>query len=100
MEQIKSIVKSVKVPGGKLLEIELIVDIKERKVKALYITGDFFVYPPEVVDEAEKSVKDTKISYDLVDKVVNIMGKGELYGITLNHVKSLLKEAIEEALRG
>ena len=95
----RSVIKSIKIPGGKLLEIEMIIDEVNCLVKSLYITGDFFAYPPEIIDEAERSVIDDKINYTLIGKIANILSKGELYGITIDHVKMILKEIIEEALR-
>ena len=94
-----SIVKYLKVPGGKLLEVELIIDTNTRTIRSLYITGDFFAYPPEIVDEAERAAKNTRLDYKLVDRVLSILSKGELHGITLDHVRKLLREAVSEGLK-
>lgn len=99
MSRSVSIVKYLKVPGGKLLEVELIINTSTCTVKSLYITGDFFAYPPEVIDEAERVATNTKLDYKLVDRVLNTLSKGKLYGITLDHVRKLLREAVSEGLR-
>ncbi|MEA2053976.1 MAG: lipoate protein ligase C-terminal domain-containing protein [Candidatus Thermoplasmatota archaeon] len=42
----------LKVKGGKLLKCSL--DIKDGKIGKIKITGDFFMYPEEKIEELEK----------------------------------------------
>ncbi|MFH1013240.1 MAG: lipoate protein ligase C-terminal domain-containing protein [Thermoplasmatota archaeon] len=43
-----------KVPKGKLLRIFLQVDRRNNSIKDISITGDFFAYPEEAIEELEK----------------------------------------------
>ena len=49
--------KSVyKIPEGKLVKIEL--ETTDNKIKKIKITGDFFLYPEEIISKLEKSLED------------------------------------------
>ena len=95
---VETIVKSMKVPGGKLLEIQLDYDPNECRVVKLYITGDYFAYPPEKIDEAEKSIESRPLALDLLDIVRDKLSYTTLYGVTVDNIVELLRGAIEEAM--
>jgi len=62
--------KSVyKIPEGKLVKIELeTVDDKINKIK---ITGDFFLYPEEIINKLEKSLENRQITKEGLIKHFN-----------------------------
>ncbi|NWF97094.1 MAG: hypothetical protein HXY34_13210 [Candidatus Thorarchaeota archaeon] len=43
-----------KVSGGKMLRVNM--DVTERKIKSVKITGDFFLYPEETLEAIEKAL--------------------------------------------
>ncbi|MBS7657259.1 hypothetical protein KEJ33_04980 [Candidatus Bathyarchaeota archaeon] len=44
----------LKVEGGKLIKVQL--EIEDKKIKKVKITGDFFLHPEELIDDMEKAV--------------------------------------------
>jgi len=59
--------KSVyKIPEGKLVKIEL--ETVDNEIKKIKITGDFFLYPEEIISKLEKSLESCKISKEVLIK--------------------------------
>jgi len=59
--------KSVyKIPEGKLVKIEL--ETTDNKIKKIKITGDFFLYPEEIISKLEKSLEDRLLTKDVLIK--------------------------------
>lgn len=63
-------IHTIKVPGGKLLTIE--VDYDDYKVNKVEITGDFFLYPEEKLADIEKLLEslDTTLAKSQVESAI------------------------------
>jgi len=46
----------VKVPGGKLIRVQCIVDEAGKMLSSIIITGDFFLHPEEGIQKLEKDL--------------------------------------------
>ena len=78
-----------KVPNGKLLKVFLIEN--SGVIDDIKITGDFFVYPEEAIDELENALKNAPlIAADLTKLINNFIREKNvtLYGVD---VESLVK---------
>ena len=59
-----------KVPNGKLLKIFLEYDNKSNSISEIRITGDFFAYPEESIEQMENALKNTIVEHEqLLDKI-------------------------------
>jgi lipoate---protein ligase len=43
--------------SSKLLKIRLIYDEKQNRIESIFITGDFFLYPEETLEEIEHNLR-------------------------------------------
>ena len=59
----------LKVKGGKLLKCSL--TIKNRKISQIKITGDFFMYPEEKIEEMEKMLIGKEMERDAIKKALD-----------------------------
>ena len=78
--------KSVyKVPNGKLLKIFLNYNSKDKIIKKISITGDFFAYPEESIDVMEKKLKNTLLAKkNLLEKINSVIKKYNIEFIGLD----------------
>lgn len=69
--------KSVyKIPEGKLVKIEL--ETINGEIKKIKITGDFFLYPEEIISKLEESLVGCKINKDIMIKHFDNFWKNNL----------------------
>jgi lipoate-protein ligase A len=83
-----------KIPGGKLLSIE--ISLESNKIKAIRITGDFFMHPENTIIELEKKLAGKKLEYEpLLTHIKAIFEKHTttLVGIGAADIASLIIEA-------
>jgi len=87
----------VEVKEEKVLSVYLEVDASCR-VSKLVISGDFFAFPPELLDEAE-----SKASGADLEGVVRVVGeyldRVVLVGVSRAKALEVLRRAVEEGLR-
>ena len=59
-----------KVPGGKLVKVELVLEIVDgiKMIEQIKITGDFFIHPEDLIEELEEELRGS----DLEDVETNI----------------------------
>ncbi|MBS7639063.1 MAG: lipoate protein ligase C-terminal domain-containing protein [Candidatus Bathyarchaeia archaeon] len=57
-----------KVEGGKLIKVQL--EREDNKIKAIKITGDFFMHPEELIDELEKSLIGCSIEESAITEII------------------------------
>jgi len=57
-----------KVPNGKLIRIE--ANLEGNVLKDVKITGDFFLYPEEKVEEIEKALHERKLLRKEIEKTI------------------------------
>lgn len=86
-----------KVPGGKLLRVDVTFDQRLEKVK---ITGDFFLYPEEILPLIEEAFIGTPLPLDktpLIEKIQNILGMENAILVGFNPED--LVDTLDEAVR-
>ncbi len=84
---------SVKVPGGKLVRVD--VDFSDR-LEEINITGDFFLEPPEALEEFEEALigLDTNFSEsDIIERLEKI--DAQTIGFEKRHIAEALTKVIE-----
>jgi len=86
-----------KVQGGKMLAVKLEYD---DRIKAISITGDFFIYPESALAKIESAVVGSDIGEGaaaLAERIAAIVKSegAELVGITPGAIASTIKAAIK-----
>ena len=65
-----------KVKGGKLIKVQLTQ--KDKKIEKIKITGDFFLYPEELIEELEEALAGNLLDEsDLTELIRALMEKRE-----------------------
>jgi len=75
----------LKVPAGKMIKIELDFDPDAHLINTVKITGDFFLYPEEILEQLESLLKNQKLDKLTLNTTIGDFlkkNKVELYGIT------------------
>jgi len=85
-----------RVPEGKTLKIDLVVD--EDRIKDIVISGDFFAYPTEAIEELEDDLKGSRVD-EALDIVEKYRDKIVIVGASIDEIKDLLKELIMQEPR-
>jgi lipoate-protein ligase A len=83
MSSSMEIKSTYKVPNGKLLKIKL--NYRDKKIKEINITGDFFVYPEESIEIIEKELVDVTLDQnEILKKIKTIKEKNmiDMIGIS------------------
>lgn len=81
--------KYKKISGGKSIKIDL--EIIDGKIVKFILSGDFFAFPNEKLEEMEKKIIGKNI--DEAEKIINeYKYKINLIGISFNDILSLLNE--------
>ncbi|RLG83921.1 MAG: hypothetical protein DRO40_03080 [Thermoprotei archaeon] len=85
----KSGIKRVK--GGKTLKIDL--DVESGIIKDIIISGDFFAYPMEAVDELENMLKGASVSNAI--EIINCFRDRIVFiGLTIDDIIDLLRKIL------
>lgn len=81
-----------KIPGGKTLTIDITIDPVDNMIREIMITGDFFAYPPEALEELEHSLKNKTL--EEARKIIeSYRGRIELVGISIEDIRELIEKA-------
>ena len=68
-----------KVPQGKLLKISIEYNEKNNIIKEIQITGDFFAYPEEAIEQMEAALKNTLLERShLLEKIRSIINENNI----------------------
>ena len=59
----------LKVKGGKLIKCS--IEVKNKEIKQIKITGDFFMYPEEKIEEMEEMLIGKEIKEDAIKKALD-----------------------------
>jgi lipoate-protein ligase A len=87
-----------KIPEGKLLKIFIDYNEENNSINEINITGDFFAYPEESIENLENELKNTLLKKDvLLSKIDSIIEKNNIQFIGLN--SESLVEGILRCLR-
>lgn len=63
-----------KIPQGKLLKISLEYNKKKNTIISITITGDFFIYPEESIEQLEETLRNTEFEREqLREKIQKTM---------------------------
>ncbi len=84
-----------KISGGKLLRVK--VNYDNNKINSVKITGDFFLYPEESIEEIENILANISTNEDeksILDKISSVVNKQKIEMIGIN------PEAIARAVKG
>ena len=74
-----------KIPEGKLLKIFLNYNEQNNSINEINITGDFFAYPEESIENLENELKNTLLKKEvLILKINDIIEKNNIEFIGLN----------------
>ena len=80
---------------GKTIKIDLTIDEENKVIKDIVVSGDFFAYPPEKLEELEDKLKNKHVSE--VDRVIDgYRDILELVGAPLDDLKELVKKPFQE----
>ena len=93
------------------MSYEVRVEVKEEKVFSVYlevdsscrvsrlvISGDFFAFPPELLDEAESRASGATLE-EVVEVVGGYLGRVVLVGVSRSRALEVFRRAVEEGLR-
>jgi len=78
---------------GKTVGVELI--LKNDKILDILLHGDFFAYPPEIIDEVQNSLKNVDLAC-VEDVVRKVCSKGKLVGINVRDIIDVIFKAVKE----
>jgi len=90
-------VKSVKL-NTKDGYLTVFITIERGLITNLYISGDFYVYPPEIINAIEASLKFIPIDEDLINEYIQRyfkIVKAKLYGIEVSDFVEAIKRCIK-----
>lgn len=74
-----------KIPEGKLLKIFIDYNEENNSINEINITGDFFAYPEESIEQLENELKNTLLKEEvLLSKIDSIIEKNNIQFIGLN----------------
>jgi lipoate-protein ligase A len=59
---------SYKVPGGKLIKVSL--EVEDRQISRILITGDFFIHPESTLPEIEENLIGCTLDKDEITEVI------------------------------
>jgi len=82
-----------KVPGGKTVKVE--ASINEGRIEKVMISGDFFAYPPSIIEELELELAGKPAEIDAVRRILDeFKGKGILVGISFEDIEQLFAQIL------
>ncbi|MFB6208113.1 MAG: biotin/lipoate A/B protein ligase family protein [Candidatus Nanohaloarchaea archaeon] len=86
---------SVKVPSGKMVKAE--VNVSENELKEVSIRGDFFIEPPEALEELEEELTGLDIDAEKAEYLATVDEvKGKMIGFSAEHVYEAIQEAVKQ----
>ena len=85
-----SVLKKIK--GGKTVKLDVVID--DGKIRDIVISGDFFVYPQEALEELENKLKGCSLN-EAKSILKEYAGRVTVLGFTLDDVAELLEKAFK-----
>ena len=80
---------------GKTLKVEMTMNVSEGRIVNVTISGDFFAYPSETLEELELEIGGKTVEEAL--KIIDgYEGRVKLVGASLQDVKQLIQQAGRE----
>jgi lipoate-protein ligase A len=78
-----------RIPGGKTLKID--ISIRGDIIENIVISGDFFAYPEEMVDELESAIRGHKLS-DVIGIVEDFRNRIVFLGVSIDDIINALRK--------
>jgi lipoate-protein ligase A len=94
MNMPKTVKTDFKVPGGKLLRVQLALD--GQNVATVKITGDFFIHPEEALPLIEKALQGSSLDWlDMEERIQKTVmdGRIQLIGFTPSDLANAILQA-------
>ena len=84
-----------KVPGGKLLKVDL--GVRDGRIAELRITGDFFIHPEEAIEELEERLLGQRAEGKDIEECINrLLETGvEMIGVSAADIVASILSARE-----
>ena len=82
-----------KIPDGKMLKIN--VELEDNVIRSIKLTGDFFIFPNEAVEDIENYLINMNIN-DISDKLSKFIENNtiEVIGFSPENLEEIIKENI------
>jgi len=96
MEACKHVSRVKRVAGGKTLKID--AKICSGVIEEIVISGDFFAYPEELVDEMEHKLRGRRAG-EIREILESYRGLIEFAGVSLEDIAELIMEILAECGR-
>ena len=89
----KIITVSITKKLGKIVKINLSYKEESQIIKSIKITGDFFIYPEEVIEELEQGLCGIKLEKeDLENKMKLILEDSKIFGFDIDSLVKMILE--------
>lgn len=86
---------SVKVPSGKM--VKAAVDVREDQLENVSIRGDFFIEPPEALEELEEALTGLDVDAERAEYLATVDEvEGKMIGFSAEHVYEAIQEAVKQ----
>ncbi len=82
-----------KIPGGKTIKID--VDVDDNVIRNIVVSGDFFAYPEERLEELENAIKGKTIS-SAINIIKSFSDKIILLGVSFDDIIELLNKVLNK----
>lgn len=85
-----------KIEGGKMISMHWTVE--KNKITEIKISGDFFLYPEEILEQIEKELIESELNLEIITtKIQKIIknNNGEFFGISAKDIATLLTQKNE-----
>ena len=76
---------------GKIVKIKLAYNRESQLIHSIRITGDFFVYPEEVIEQLEQGLCGVKLEKeDLKKKIQLVLKNSEVFGFEIDSLVDVI----------
>ncbi|RLG86616.1 MAG: hypothetical protein DRO18_04195 [Thermoprotei archaeon] len=91
------VIKFYKEPKGKYVEIIAKAD-ESCTIKEFLVNGDFFMIPPEAIDQLEDTLKGLRIVNvdELMDRVSKLLANTRVIGLGKNKLIELIRDVLSD----
>ena len=91
-----------KTPGGKLVRVDF--DVDDNRLRNVVVSGDFFLYPEEVIDDIRAALEGVSADLTETDLAITVAAAipagTEWLGSSPNALASAVRRAISETEAG
>jgi hypothetical protein len=91
-----SVSRIIRPKGMKTVYIDATIDTNECRITQIQISGDFFLYPPESLDELEERLKGCNSEECIYSVVDEFAEKTTAIGLDYDSLKAALAEILSD----